>query len=312
MADDDQHFLKFGELERIDKSFRHLNVKSDPLRECVAAFIVNVNRSISLTEFPALVLGFAEFAEWVLRHPHTLPSRNAQTGEVVNVPVFKPPLDDPEMYREQSLSAGFESLAFWSSSYPDIPMGMRAVLYAQLVSTWTAFETLAGDLWVRAVNARPVSLGSNVFSGDASVTFDLLKDFNFHIRDRLGDVAYLKERVKFDNFGKLVEAYGDTFKLPPGDKKARTSPNLDDIFKRHRVKLRTVSFVRNLLVHQAGTVDERFRRNMRDCDPMFAALDEDSDLPIDGAKVVELVNPVLQCACELVGFVDGWLGQFPE
>lgn len=37
-------------------------------------------------------------------------------------------------------------------------LGLRAILVSQLTGMWTAFETLAGDLWEMALNVHPYGL----------------------------------------------------------------------------------------------------------------------------------------------------------
>jgi hypothetical protein len=39
-----------------------------------------------------------------------------------------------------------------------LPLGVRALMSGFLIQTWTAFETLAVDLWIAALNARPMGL----------------------------------------------------------------------------------------------------------------------------------------------------------
>jgi hypothetical protein len=36
--------------------------------------------------------------------------------------------------------------------------GLEALLFAQILGTWTAFETMAGDLWETAINLHPAGL----------------------------------------------------------------------------------------------------------------------------------------------------------
>jgi hypothetical protein len=146
--------LKFSELANLDKSYRSLAVTNDALKECVVAFVANLDRAIALAEeMMPLAMGYAEFARWVTRLPDSTPSRNETTGEVVQIPVQRPSLINPELHRESDLAVGYEDIDFWRHSFPDIPRGMEAVLAGQVVFAWTAFETMgvcagrAGSVW---------------------------------------------------------------------------------------------------------------------------------------------------------------------
>jgi hypothetical protein len=190
--------------------------------------------------------------------------------------------------------------------------GMRRFRESCLIGVWSAFETLAADLWVEAVNQRPDSLGLNVFTPDASVSFKILRDFEYQISSRIGELARRKEIGKFDDLDKMKEAYLLAFKVPPGEKNGRPSPNIIAIFDKHIVRLRAASLVRNLLLHAAGKVDVKFKRNMQGIDPPLASLKEGADLPLDGRRVIEWITTPIECSLELIEFVDGWLKTFEE
>src|SRR5262249_17396378 len=50
-------------------------------------------------------------------------------------------------------------------TYGTLVEGLAHLLRAALLNTWTTFESLATDLWIKAVDLRPKSLARNVVLG---------------------------------------------------------------------------------------------------------------------------------------------------
>ena len=70
----------------------------------------------------------------------------------------------PRPYQQMAIDAAIER-AFAAKSalivmaIAAVSEGIKGLLSGVLVGSWTAFETLATDVWVEAVNQRPMSSG---------------------------------------------------------------------------------------------------------------------------------------------------------
>ncbi len=100
---------------------------------------------------------------------------------------------------------------------PAFLSGLEGILYSSLTGTWTAFETLAADLWEAALNAHPDCL-ANLNGGRAGRIGNedgkhvLLKDiakYRWNISSKMGSV--LKERYNFSRLDGIRRAYEQAF-----------------------------------------------------------------------------------------------------
>jgi hypothetical protein len=205
-------------------------------------------------------------------------------------------------------------------------IGVDAFVSLQLVTMWTAFESMAGDLWVAAVNARPASLGKNAFtfrpkrSDDAAdpttaeietrekeskgVPFHLLAGYGFDLSNSMGD--YFKSTKKFD-FNRLRgirEMYGATF--------GPTHKNeLRDIWGTAEPEsLRALELLRNVIVHCGGILDKQFKKQSQDI-PSLASLAENEHVPLSEPMLQAFSVTVAERGMKLIRFVDDWLRSNP-
>jgi hypothetical protein len=139
---------------------------------------------------------------------------------------------------------------------------VRAVLESQITLSWTAFETLAEDLWNAALACHPGSATQKPYF-------------------------------------RRLESIRETYKgLSP------TSNEINAVLA--NPDLRKLNLVRNVLIHKAGIVDQQFLDGAADI--AWNSGDTLSQLiRIDGARVKELVNPVVRSGEELIRSVDRWI-----
>lgn len=175
-------------------------------------------------------------------------------------------------------------------------------LAAATSGAWTAFECLATDTWVAAVNSRPVTLAARAMeakaTGDESDAFQgktlqvwQLAQYGFDLRNRMGFLL----RPKFDmtsgkTFDKAFTAIFTKESL------------LDSLFKDPDLRLLEAS--RHVIVHNAGIVDEDFIQNTKG---LNLAYPNGQPLPLDGNLVSRLLNAAIESGCKLLKFVDDWL-----
>jgi hypothetical protein len=191
--------------------------------------------------------------------------------------------------------------------HPWMSSGVASFLSTILVNAWTAFETLAGDLWEAALNAHPHGLSDlkgkrsrigaassgrkpTSSAGDASrgsleraraVPLPLVQYHNYDLRRSMGSV--LRVTQSFDRLDGIREAYSVAFhKNSVAVDAALGDKSLD-----------ALSSVRNLIVHRAGQVDREYldgTKGLPTCPQGVLG----SKIALDGELVARLVVPVLE------------------
>jgi hypothetical protein len=203
--------------------------------------------------------------------------------------------------------------------------GFYAVLANQLTGTWTAFEALATDLWVKAVNLRPMTLGLAGLEAKAfdkkskrvpihpkrdvetpkpvrnPIRLDLLLEHHFNLSDKLGTILLRSRKFDFNRADGIMYAYAVLF----GDAARK-------VFKKHNDALLILEAIRNVLVHKGGLIDGPFQERARK-DPVLSKLNVGDRLPLGDA----LIPPpyfltVSSVAKELIALVDDFLQRVPR
>lgn len=189
---------------------------------------------------------------------------------------------------------------------------VEVIIASVLLGSWTAFEALAADLWVAALNERPrlgiVALGADKSSTDsdeqreqkAKVKFilpaGLLRDLKYDLKSHMGTV--LREKWDFGRRSEAKDAYLKTFREKA--EKERLTSILDD------QKLIWMAAIRNSIVHDGAVADRQFVSQM-ERHPTLSAVKEHHAIPLRGPLVREFIDIASQRGIELIEFVDGWL-----
>jgi hypothetical protein len=177
----------------------------------------------------------------------------------------------------------------------DFRLCVEAILTAQVQWAWTAFETLAGDLWEAALNAHPRVLASldgkrrkrrkesepdqgaeepaKGAKGKA-VPLALLQQHGYDLQDKMGTV--LAGRFNFSRLEGIREAYQVAFSL------------------------------------DHGKIDEKIVRRTKTRFPRFSDYQKGQQLALHGEMVAQLVSPSIVSAVAMIRAVDDWLVKHPE
>ncbi len=112
------------------------------------------------------------------------------------------------------------------NSVGTIRVGLEAGLISMLTGSYTAIESLCIDLWLHAVNNRPRSLAANAIKSNEgvfdkqtgpTVLFADLMDFDFNIRDRMGDLLKKREGCRWNRLAESamrMSWYSEFQKMP--------------------------------------------------------------------------------------------------
>jgi hypothetical protein len=210
-------------------------------------------------------------------------------------------------------------------------VGLEVVLSGIIVGVWTAYESLATDLWITAVNQQPMTLGVNALYGKRNATakaeptdaadpehkekvsplnIDILQEYGFDLSSSLGSMIHRKRKFTFNTLDDINHAYNETFCVR--QKGVRKGPHqaVKSWFSGEEYNgLRVLEALRHVLVHKAGMVDEQFLNRVRDLSPAFTTLKVGDSVELDGEMVREYASAAVKRALVLLRGVDKWLDE---
>jgi hypothetical protein len=340
---------KLPALAGIDQAYRTAlgSLKNEQLQEVATAFVRNADRIVFGGLFPARLLNLADhFLPVYARALHKVLGDNryklkgeAFLGEAPKIteecktiaandsPGLRPALFSREWLerldgqppdlrdRWESLLSLLETMAACTGDF--LTQGIESTLSGMIVGTWTAIETLAGDLWEAAVNIHPGTLSElkgkkkaaepahndQTDTSGAQIPITRLQEFDYNVRDSMGTLLRALNRVSFATLQDIRDAYQRSFTEDGASVNGTLSdPCLD-----------ALAVVRNLLVHKAGVCDVEYERRTRTGKlPHVPKLHVDQLLDLDGALVKELLSPAIAFGVRLCQAVDSWLYTHPE
>jgi len=300
--------LRYHEASRFRRDYESLSssLQSASLKPVVDAFVRNIGRLSAMSVLPHYALHCGAWHQLLL---------SQAAFEYAGKPIVDSAtmIEHPDISKEylrlakQDLSekhkAGmlevFDNHIEWFSrqeagTFHD---GLMAMLNAQVIGAWTAFETMAKDLWVAAVNQRPKSLGGlDEVSGEKVATLKDLHRYRFDLRDSMGTL--LEGKIRLDSLDKFKKYYRAAFQ----------SEGIVDALR--DPELFALSEVRNALIHSGGIVDKGFFKHMKS-HPVWSTVNLGDDIPLDGQRVAFLTDTVIARGTEVVRGVDSWLDANP-
>jgi len=298
------------------------------LREPATAFCGNVRRLHAMLILPVTIAAYARLFETLkqqavreLAGSESDPEYNELIDKrliELSVEWFRANDDDMRAMYIDHYGVG----TFGRLSSGPIRSGSEAILIAQITGLWTAFEALAGDLWVAALNAHPNVLSdlsgkrskSNKTRAEPEPTSpDIeqerdepdseaaryllimhLKQNDYDLSQHMGHA--LRHRYNFTKLERTRDAYWEAFK------KHRANV-VDAIMDR---SLDDLNALRNVIVHKAGIADREFLRD-RPQHEAFKALAMNDRVPITGPIVQALAKPVVETCVKLILAVNQWI-----
>ena len=234
--------------------------------------------------------------------------------------------------QRSDLDDGTKTVEEYFKTISAIERGLGGLFFGVLTGAWTAFETLMGDLWRDALNACPNPLAElrggvgriwgtiekkSAHKGsprkkDANANVDEARrksesklvsldgvseitEGTFDLSKLMGTLFRANDKFDFSVLAKVREAYSAAFWY--------YADEIDEILSDRAID--ALNLVRNLLVHNAGKADKIYVRDI--VGTPAPVLKRDEYLKLDGKKVVELTDPVVGRATNLIAAVDRWI-----
>ena len=173
---------------------------------------------------------------------------------------------------------------------------MVALLFSVAVESYTAFESLAGDLLYTALNQGPPEWRMNVWAKRnkfergsdwdpfmPTITRDPQKDWGYSLKE--------SNALGFQRLSKIKFWYRVAF-----------NERADSLFKKHPY-IDALAAVRNVIAHNAGKADGHYREKVAEFDELKRVTD-DTLIRLDGEIVRKLSNAAISLGQQLLVFVD--------
>ena len=261
-----QNVHLFEEAALFREEYSTLECQFEQLQPLVQSFVRNMNRVRGLGLFPIMAVATAtvnESARMEALIKHGIPLHDPRI-------TFGHPDYDSELFdkidaermrlvAEWNASDKDRSKFFWVGAsglnkYIDwnaetYGEAIQSAMAAMLIGLWTAFESLAQDTWITAVNACPSPLASNIMSAQdselktgsqsKSLSYSHFVGSGFDFRQSMGTLLFAEKKVDFLQLKTIRAAYNVAF-----------AGQFEPIFRQHQPELFQLENVRNLFVHK--------------------------------------------------------------
>jgi hypothetical protein len=207
--------------------------------------------------------------------------------------------------------------------------GFEAHLASLTINSWTAFEALATDLWVAAVNMRPMSLGiaalesatvikeARVIDDSTGkkkpnpISLDILKKYKFDLSNSMGTMLWREDRVKLGSLESISDSYKCTFCFKDKKNDQWQCPKQVEAWFEGKDYgwLRGLEQTRHVLVHRGGLADKPFLESAKDKHPAFSNIEENDRIPLDGELIRDFMIASIRRGKILLEGVDQWLNR---
>ncbi len=199
-----------------------------------------------------------------------------------------------------------------------LPQGLKAILAAQLVGAWTAYETLMRDLWVVSLNEKPIPLALNALglnrqsksqrASKGSFDYEVLARCDFNLSGQMGTILADSKEFCFERVDGIRAAYEKVFgeQIAEGFERAKRDGGKEHIEQwkdAHEKGLVALEALRNVIVHNGGVADKRFLEKVAK-DPRYNSLKRGDEVPISGGLVSELSQFAANRCMQMIGIVD--------
>lgn len=193
---------------------------------------------------------------------------------------------------------GARYIEFHLKDSPPVQSSIEAILTSIVIESWTAFESLASDLWVAALDEGPKAIANRMFATEEfkrgePITVKMLRDLEYDARRNLGKFLRETRRVTFQSLDSIRRAYIIAF--------ADEAKNL--FHGTNNGYIEALSAFRNVFVHRSGKADKEFVRQIERF-PEFRSIKVGDQIQLDGELVAKLRVASVLMAQALVTLVD--------
>jgi len=289
------------------------DVRSEPLKTCADAFHANVERLAGFALMPAAV-AFEVRRDQIFLTNAMIRAKAAREMTLDEASSFEVPKEVVEdmaanmvllnLNRSDHLrhlyQLGIGTIELMTRDRKPMRDSVRHIFSTVILGSWTAFESLASDLWVAGVDHATREIANRVHAfdfpkSDEPITEKRLLECKFNAREQYGSFLRDLDRVSFRRLESIKRYYKAAF----GSECKAIFDKIADGY------ILALSAVRNTLVHNAGKADRQFLNLVpggRFAE--FKEIKEGELVPLDGEIVRRLSFAALEVGQELIQFVD--------
>jgi hypothetical protein len=299
------------EAAKYQSAISGFQLESSEIKEAILAFVANIEQFHQFAALPVSLFGLGGWIqeEWS-KAAENCTNRAFEEDDTKRMDVqeeLKRSVEnchvhnDTLRHRFESLTRCTDVLGQDSDEESFVDDGLRAFLSAQTILCWTLFEATAKDIWIAALNSRTCSLGTNIaknpHGGNSNegkqIKLSELERHGWNVVGKLGTIYSYK--YDFSRCEECGDAYYDAFR--------------DDSFRKlfASQELRRLNAIRNLFVHKAGIIDEKFITQSR-----IPGLKVGAVFRTSPADVSSLCKEAIDILCNLAKLVDQWLKANPK
>jgi hypothetical protein len=171
---------------------------------------------------------------------------------------------------------------------------IEAVQAALVMSAYAAFETLAADLWITAVN-RHHQLARNWLekNQERQLSGNVIAGYGFNLERVMGTILRDTKKVTFESLDDIRKIYKDSLKI---DIDGVFDP-VDDLIKAEKT--------RHLFAHRGGLIDQKFKTQMSRY-PEYTNVAIGERLRLTGPVTASHVGACCKSGIALLKEVDNW------
>lgn len=303
------------------REYEHLSCANSALQPIASAFIRNMNRvrgmgTLSLNLTTVAIVNEAARLEALVNkriplhdpritygHPDYDPELFSELNEERKRLIDEWEKAEPK-FQVRMLKAGVQAMnVIIDENEAESKDAVQATMAAMLIGLRTAFESLAQDTWIAAVDARPDPLATRVLKRNSdlgtgtqpkTIPPDQIIGHGFDLRNAMGTILFRQRAIDFQQLKTIRGAYNVAF-----------VGEFESIFEAFADELCFLEAERNLFVHKGGLVDQKFVQRMGNQSGMRETIGK--SLAVNGRHVAHKANVVSRCSTQLIQAVDKWL-----
>jgi hypothetical protein len=293
-----------------------LTLNSKCLSEVVGAFLVNMNRVATFASAPAeiayrvrrdqLLSDCATFNLTGKLEPNLRqfldkePDNNFET-EFEKIARTHLSSVSKEERLDLALGLGVGYIERLLDGDPNMRETMDATYEAVVLQSWTAFETLATDLWVSGVDNEKTSVvvdrlvvaSRRLLKPDDNIRPETVRAIGINAKTHYGSFLRAVKMVSFQTLGDIKRFYAIAF----GEKFLDLFDTTDNGY------IQVLAAFRNAVAHNSGRADGQFIQQVAPFREFSGYKDKDP-IKMDGALVLRLRNVVVELGRLLIETMD--------
>ena len=304
--------LLFGKIEWEEVLSRIAAVKSDCLKECADAFALNLSRTGAFGAMPVQIAHMVRRDQIFFDNAifKITGKGDIKLSDFSGEPSFEVKAEanrqmveyrsKPEIERTAlAFTMGINYVETLIAAHPTMRDAADAIFASIVSNSWTAFESLASDLWVAGVDNGPqeisgrLALSNQLQKGEENITHKTLHSVESDFRTQHG--SWLREvgKVSFQRLDHIKLYYGIAFE-------DRCRNLFDDTAGGYIVAL---AAIRNALTHKSGIADKKFVKDAQRFTELNA-IKVGEPILLDGEFVQKLRIAAAELGAELIAHVD--------